>query len=195
MEAVVAPALAAEFPGLALLARTTPCVPGRSPADIRARLDDLADRWRGPQAIGLRQRPVVQAQRVFFRHVGLDPDVHRVPQEAAIVQRLVDGGFRSHGTVADALTIATVETGVGVWALDAAKVGAGLQLRPDADGTLVIADPAGPIHALFHDPPRDRGPSRATRSLVLYAVQLPGVPPLFSAEALDLAVELLEGEE
>jgi DNA/RNA-binding domain of Phe-tRNA-synthetase-like protein len=195
MDALVAPALAGEFPGLDLVARRLEAVAGRSPAALRGQLDGLADRWRGPQAIALRGQPLVQAHRVFFRHVGIDPDVHRVPQEAAIVRRLVDGGFRSHGLPADALTLAVVETGVGVWALDAATVRAPLELRADPEGRLVVADRDGVVAPLFHDPPRERAPGRSTTTLLLYAVRVPGVPPLFVQEAIDLVVELLAGEE
>jgi DNA/RNA-binding domain of Phe-tRNA-synthetase-like protein len=187
--------VAAEFPGLDLLAQRVAARPTRTPPPLRAQLDGLADRWRGPQAIALRGLPVAQAHRVFFRHVGIDPDVHRVPQEAAIVRRLVDGGFRSHGLPADALTLAVVETGVGVWALDAAAVRGPLELRADPEGRLVVADAGGVVAPLFHDPPRERAPSRATTGLLLYAVRVPGVPPLFAQEAIDLVVELLAGEE
>jgi DNA/RNA-binding domain of Phe-tRNA-synthetase-like protein len=195
MDAFVAPGLAAEFPGLDLLGRRVVSAPARSPQGLREQLDALADRWRGPQAIGLRAQPVVQAHRVFFRHVGIDPDVHRVPQEAAIVRRLVEGGFRSHGLPQDALTLAVVETGVGVWALDAARIRGPLELRAEEDGTLVVADLDGPVTLLFHDPQGDLAPGRGTTALLLYAVLVPGVPPLFAQEALDLAVEMLEGEE
>ena len=195
MDAFVAPALAAELPGLDLLGRRVPAAPGRSPAALRAQLDGLADRWRGPQALQLRGQPIAHAHRVFFRHVGIDPDVHRVPQEAAIVRRLVDGGFRSRGLPADALTLALVETGVGVWALDAATVRGPLELRAHDDATLVVADLDGVVAPLFHDPPRERAPGRSTTTVLLYAVRVPGVPPVFAQEALDLVVELLGGEE
>jgi DNA/RNA-binding domain of Phe-tRNA-synthetase-like protein len=203
MDAFVARELAAEFPGLDLLGRRVDAAPRRSPAPVRAQLDDLSNRWRGPQAIALRAQPVAQAHRIFFRHVGIDPDVHRVPQEAAVVRRLLDGGFRSHGLPADALTLAVMETGVGVWALDAERVSGPLELRAGGgedsgdggDGTLVVADRDGIVAPLFHEPPRERAPSRSTRTLLLYAVRVPGVPPLFAQEALDLAVELLSDEE
>jgi DNA/RNA-binding domain of Phe-tRNA-synthetase-like protein len=195
MDAFVAPGLVAEFPGLDLLARRVVAGPGRSPPALREQLDALADRWRGPQAIALRGQPVVHAHRVFFRHVGIDPDLHRVPQEAAIVRRLIDGGFASHGLPADALTLAVVETGLGVWALDAATIRGPLELRAQDDGTLVVADLDGVVAPLFHDPAGDRAPGRGTTTLLLYAVLVPGVPPLFAQEALDLVVELLEGEE
>jgi len=186
----VAPAVAQEFPALGLLTTVVTARPGRTPPDVRARLADLSDRWRGAQAMALRRQPVAHAHRVFFRHVGIDPDVRRVPQEAAIVRRLVDGGFLPRGMPADALTIATVETGVGVWALDAAAVRGPLAVAPDADGRLVVADADGATVApLFGDP--ERPLSRSTRSLLLYAVRVPDVPELFAVEALERCVELL----
>ena len=43
----------------------------------------MADRMTGAEAIAMRQREVPHAHRVFFRHVGLDPDVVRTPVEAS----------------------------------------------------------------------------------------------------------------
>ena len=185
----VAPALAAELPGLGLLWTVVAARPGRTPADVRARLADLSDRWRGPQAMVLRRQPVVHAHRVFFRHIGIEPDVHRVPQEAAIVRRLVEGGFVPRGMPADALTIATVETGVGVWAVDADSVEGPLSVRAEPDRRLVIADDAGVVAPLFGEP--QRPVSRSTRELLLYAIRVPDVPELFAVEALERCVELL----
>ena len=64
------------------------------------------------------------AHRVFFRHVGLDPDVVRTPVEAVALRRMTEGGLRPRGLIDDALTVAVLETGVGVWAFDASLVGA-----------------------------------------------------------------------
>ena len=53
----------------------------------------LSDRFRGAQAIALRRQPIPHAYRVFFRHIGLDPDEHRTPVEALALERLKPGGF------------------------------------------------------------------------------------------------------
>jgi hypothetical protein len=42
---------------------------------VKERLRELSDRFTGAQAITLRQKPIPWAYRVFFRHIGLDPDV------------------------------------------------------------------------------------------------------------------------
>ena len=82
---------------------------------------------RSPTASAARRRctcaasPVPHAYRVFFRHVGLDPDATARPVEAAALDRLMHGGFASRDRLADALLLAVVETGVPVWALDAER--------------------------------------------------------------------------
>ena len=88
---------------------------------MRERLRHLANRFRGAEAVLMRTRPIPHAYRVFFRHIGLDPDAQRTPVEQRALERLMHGGFRSAGIVEDALTIAIMETGVPVWALDAAR--------------------------------------------------------------------------
>ena len=82
----------------------------------------LSDRFRGPQAIALRRQPIPHAYRVFFRHIGLEPDEHRIPVEALALERMQHGGFRSRNLLDDAITIAVMETSVPVWALDAAAL-------------------------------------------------------------------------
>ena len=114
--------LATELPDLRLASVTVPGGPRRSPPELRARLGMLADRFHGARALSIRREAVPAAYRVLFRHLGLDPDVHRTPIEAAAVQRLLRGGFASGGAVEDACLLALVETGVPVWALDAARV-------------------------------------------------------------------------
>jgi len=51
--------------------------PGPTPRELAARLRGHADRIGGAQALALRGRDVPHAHRVFFRHVGLDPDEWR----------------------------------------------------------------------------------------------------------------------
>src|SRR5215207_471548 len=77
----VEPSLAEEFPGLSILITTLDVGPGRSPAALKQRLQALSNRFGGPQAVILRQRPIPSAYRVFFRHIGLDPDQTRTPIE------------------------------------------------------------------------------------------------------------------
>jgi DNA/RNA-binding domain of Phe-tRNA-synthetase-like protein len=193
----VAPALAAEFPGLRLRTaevRAAGNVLARSPRELRERLAGLSNRYRGAQAVALRREPVPFAHRVFFRHIGLDPDVHRVPIEEAVVERLLKGAFASRRLLEDALLVALVETGVAVWALDAGVVEGGLELRvggPGADGGIVVADARGVMAPIFAPPPADRAPRKETRAVLLYAVQVPSVPDVFVEEALWTAEGLL----
>jgi DNA/RNA-binding domain of Phe-tRNA-synthetase-like protein len=193
-----------ELPGLRLLSveaalarRGSPT--GASPADIRSRLQELSNRLRGAAAIAVRRQPVPAAYRVFFRHIGLDPDAVRTPIEAAVLERMLRGGFLSGGLLEDVLTIALVDTGVPVWALDAGCVDGPLGIRSSLDGErlgrsahappllggrLVVADASTPLAVLFGELAPGHAPVAATRRLMLFAVQVAGVPELYVEEAL-----------
>jgi hypothetical protein len=181
--AAVDPVVAEEHPGLRVWTARVEARPGRTPPELRERLRLVADRLRGPQAVALRSRPVPWAYRVLYRHLGLDPDVTRTPLEALVVDRLLHGGFSTHGLPDDALALATLETGVPVYAADAHRVGA-LRLAPAEDGRLTLADEAGPVAVLFEPPPPDRAPGRDTRALTLIAIQAPGVEDMYVEEAV-----------
>jgi DNA/RNA-binding domain of Phe-tRNA-synthetase-like protein len=99
--------VAEEHPGLRVWTARVPGRTGRTPRELRARLRHVADRYRGPDAVALRSRPVPWAYRVLFRHLGLDPDVTRTPLEELVVDRLLHGGFTTHGMPEDALALAT----------------------------------------------------------------------------------------
>jgi DNA/RNA-binding domain of Phe-tRNA-synthetase-like protein len=195
----VAGEVAAEFAELHLLQLAVDAVPGRSPREVRQQLKDLSDRFRGAQAVAMRRQPVPWAYRVFFRQIGLDPDATRTPIEAAAVERLVKGGWRSQNIVDDALTIALIETGVPIWALDAERVEGDLGIRtatageplgrqPEAPplpvGRLVVADERSPVAVLFGDLAPGHGVTPATRHMMLFCVQVAGVPAIHAEEAL-----------
>jgi DNA/RNA-binding domain of Phe-tRNA-synthetase-like protein len=187
---LVSPEVAAEHPGLWLAWTEVEAAPGPTPRELRDRRRAMADRIRGGDAIALRSREVPHAHRVFFRHVGLDPDVVRTPVEAIVLRRMQQGGLQPQGLIADALTVATLETGVGVWAFDAAALVGALGLRTDG-GRLVIADEQGPVAVLFAEPGERVAVSKRTRRVALAAVAVPGVPDLFVQEALWVAWDIL----
>jgi DNA/RNA-binding domain of Phe-tRNA-synthetase-like protein len=196
--------LALEFPGLRLVSVVAPAPGRRTSSVLRERLALLADRFHGAHALTLRREPVPHAYRVFFRHVGLDPDAQRTPVEAAALQRLLHGGFVSRGPLEDALLVALVETGVPVWALDEARLDGPLGLRGAArgerqgeyaadlvTGRVVVADAVGPVAALFGDVAPSHRPTRDSTRLRLFAIAVPGVPALHVEEALFGCVEAL----
>jgi DNA/RNA-binding domain of Phe-tRNA-synthetase-like protein len=187
---LVSPAVAAEHPGLWLAWTEAEAAPGPTPQPLRERLRRMADRMHGAEAIAMRAREVPHAYRVFFRHVGLDPDVVRTPVEAAVVRRMSEGGLRPQGLIADALTVAVLETGVGVQAFDAAAMVGAPQLG-EAHGRLVIADEQGPLAVLFGEPEPRAAPTKVTRRVALVAVAVPGVADLFVHEALWTAWDIL----
>lgn len=180
--------VAEEHPGLRVWTTRIAAGTARTPPELRDRLRLLADRFRGPEAIAMRARPVPWAYRVLYRQLGIDPDVVRTPIEELVLERLLTGGFATRGLPEDALALATLETGVPVYAVDADRLEGALELAPDADGRLVLADSAGTVAVLFGSPEPDRAPSRRTRALALLAVQAPGVDELFVEEAVWTAV-------
>jgi DNA/RNA-binding domain of Phe-tRNA-synthetase-like protein len=201
----VAPHLAAEFPGLGIAWIEADGRPGRSPEPVRRRLRDLSDRFYGAHAIHLRERPIPWAYRVFFRQIGLDPDRTRTPVEQLVLDRLQEGGFRTRGLPADALTIATVETGVALRAFDADQLAGRLCIRDSAPGeslagrpgelphgTLTIADQRGPVGLLFGTTAEGYGVERRTRRILVAAVQVHAVPQIAVDEALWMVAATLE---
>jgi DNA/RNA-binding domain of Phe-tRNA-synthetase-like protein len=201
----VAPHIASEFPGLGVAWVEVDAKPGKSPEPVRHRLRDLSDRTYGSQAIRLRERPIPWAYRVFFRQIGLDPDRTRTPVEQLTLDRLHDGGFRSHGVPKDALDIAIVETGVALRAFDADRVEGRLCIRDSAPGeslagmagelargTLLIADDLRPLGLLFGPAAEGAGVERASRRVAVAAIQVKGVPQIAVEEALWMAASTLE---
>jgi DNA/RNA-binding domain of Phe-tRNA-synthetase-like protein len=194
------PALADEFPGLSVVSTAIETRTGRSPEALRERLRSLSDRIAGAQAIQLRQKPIPWAYRVFFRHIGLDPDTTRTPIEQLIFERMHDGRFKSRNRVDDALTVAMVEVGVALRAFDADMVDGRVGLRlsaegegfegrvsPLPDGTIVVADEKRPLGILFDRTAEGRGVQRGTDRVLLVAIGVNGVPDIAMEEALWLA--------
>lgn len=197
MEGWVAPDLAAEFPGLGIQWVEVESSPGRSPEPVRQRLRGLADRFYGAQAVHLRERPIPWAYRTFFRQIGLDPDRTRTPVEQLALDRLRHGGYESHGLPADALTIATVETGVALRAFDAERLQGALGLRTAGPGeslpgkaavlpggALVIADERAPVGVLFGATGEGLEVESGTRRIAIVAIRVEGVPQIAVEEAL-----------
>jgi hypothetical protein len=154
----------------------------RSPPALRRRLHALSDRHGGARAITQSTRDIPDAYRRLFRKLGLQE--RRTPAEELTIGRLVRGQYRSRGVLRDALLIATADTEVGVWALDADRLSGDPRL---AEG--VVADDAGPIAEPFTDP---QTVGRSTRRLVLYALTAPDVPDVAVTEALWTAWEIID---
>ena len=202
----VADELREEFPGLSLRYLVVERGSPRSPRELRERLRDLSSRYSGAHAINLRHQPIPWAYRVFFRHIGLDPDDQPTPVEQRMLERMKRGGFESVSLLDDALTIAIVESGVALRAFDADRIAGVLGIRPSAQGeglegrpgelptgTLVIADGERPVALLFGATGANRGVRPRTKRTLLTAIGVKGVPEIAIEEALWIATGVLEG--
>ncbi len=171
----------------------------RSAPGIEDRLRELSNRFRGARAVTVRREPVPAAYRVFFRQIGLDPDVVRTPIEAAALERMMRGGFLPGGMLEDVLLIALVDTGVPVWALDAEAVNGPLGIRVSSEGEplgraagapalpagrLVVADASTALASLFGELAPGHRARADTSRLTLFAIQVAGVPSLYVEQAL-----------
>ena len=199
--------LAEEFPGLGLWTVRVEAGSGRSPDYVRERLRRMANRITGGHVIHMRQDPVPWAYRVFWRQVGIDPDTDRTPVEQIALDRLKWGGLRSRNLLDDAITIATLETGVPVVAFDSAKVGEAIGLRltgerellggsgrPLSSRQIVIADEDHTLAVFSGEVAEERGVTPETASMVLASIQVKGVPLISVEEALWTVVETLTEE-
>ena len=201
----VAPHVAAEFPGLAISSILVDTRPASSPEPVRRRLRDLSDRFYGAHAVRMRERPIPWAYRAFYRQIGLDPDRTRTPVEELALERLREGGFKARGLPADAVTIATIETGVALRLFDAQQLHGKLCIRDSApgealagrpgelpQGTLVIADEGAPAGLLFGATSEGCAVTPVTRRIAIAAVQVNGVPQIAVDEALWMTAATLE---
>jgi len=193
-----------EFPGLALRYVTVGASASSSPRAVKTQLAALANRYSGGRVVNLRHQAIPWAYRVFFRHVGLDPDADRTPVEDVALERMKHGGFKSENLVADALTIAIAESSVALRALDADRLqgrpgiraslpgerlaGRATDLEP---GTLILADEACPVGLLFGVDSSDHEVSKRTRRVALLSIQVAGVPDIAVEEAIWLASDIM----
>lgn len=201
----VEPALREEFPALRLSWVTVRAGMRASPRAVKQRLQALSNRYHGGSVVAMRTQPIPHAYRAFFRQIGLDPDLARIPSEEAAVARLLHGGFRSQDLVSDALLIGIVETGVPVWALDADKVDpSGLGVRTTTEGEafgssearlpagrLAVADGTQVQALLFGPVAPGHHVGSHTSNISVFAVGVEGVPEIHIEEALWLCGEML----
>jgi DNA/RNA-binding domain of Phe-tRNA-synthetase-like protein len=198
----IAPDVAEEFPELELLWTVVRGSHRASPRVVKIQLEELSDTVDARRAIALRDRATVSAYRVFRRQLGLDPDADFGPLEGAIVERMMQGAFLPQGLPADGCTIAALETGIPVWAIDADSldgslgirvavageaVGRGKRAAVVADEALTIADRRGPLALVFGEPGPDVAPSPRGEAAALFSLRVPGVPAPAVEEALWLA--------
>lgn len=190
--------VAREFPALRLRYAVIDAGPTVSPVELRQRLDDLSTRFRAHKAMELPTRPIPSAYRVFLRQVGLDPEAHPSPIEAVTRDRILRGNFPTTHRLADALTVATVESQIAISVLDAELLDLPLGIRAvraeDSTelpvGTLVVADANGPAAELLGEPePHCFVGANTTRTAVM-ALGVEGIADWMLDDALWRVAEI-----
>jgi DNA/RNA-binding domain of Phe-tRNA-synthetase-like protein len=190
--------VAREFPALRLRYAIIAAGATPSPIELRNRLDDLSTRFRARKAMELPTKPIPSAYRVFLRQVGLDPESRLSPIEAVTRDRILRGTYHSTHRLADALTVATVESQIAISVLDADLIDLPLGIRTvredDATelpaGTLVIADANGPAAELFGEAePHCIVGANTTRTTVM-AIGVEGVADWMLDDALWRVAEI-----
>ena len=202
----------AEFPGLRLDWVSVAARRRASPRVVKRRLSDLSNRYRGANVVAMRTQPIPHAYRAFFRQIGLDPDVDRIPSEEVAVARLLHGGVPLRGPrrrraadradrdrragVGDRRRASSTRAGSGS-ARASPAIGSETPSSASlsAAGRLVVAD-ARCVHALLFGEhrARSRGRRRARARVVLFSVGVAGVPAIHIEEALWVCVETLSAE-
>jgi AcrR family transcriptional regulator/DNA/RNA-binding domain of Phe-tRNA-synthetase-like protein len=198
-------ALRTELPELALWSAEVAARPAaKSPAPVRRRLEELSGTPAAAEAEGTRRESTPWAYRVLLRQLGVDPAEASSATERLALRPEDAQALTSAGLPHDALTIATLETGVPLIAFDAAKLHGDLALRraragetlgpksaPLPEGKVVIADERSAVAALFGHTTAAVRPTSKTKRIVLAAVQAKGVPDLSVEEALWTAIEIM----
>ena len=108
------------------------------------------------------------------------------------MQRLVKGGFAATNLLDDALLIALVETGIPLWAVDADRAREPLGIGTAPDGRLAVCDADGPLATLFGPVAEGHGVTWETARMLIYTVQVPGVPGIFVDEAMWTCLGVLQ---
>ena len=201
----VADELTSEFPALGVYWLTVEARAGKTAKAIRERMRLLAGRISGATVVQSRQDSVPWSYRVLWRRLGVDPDTDRTPVEELMVQRLEHGGLPSRGMPADAVVVATLETGVPVLVADAAKLSGSPGLRPAVTGEtlggvdgmlrageIVYADERAPLARLDGRMAADYAVDADTTAMAVCALAAPAVSQIEIDEALWIAADLLE---
>ena len=201
----VADELGAEFPGLGVYWLTVAASPAKTPTAVRERMRMLAGRITGATVVQSRQDSVPWSYRVLWRRLGVDPDTDRTPVEELMVQRLEHGGLPSRGMPADAVIVATLETGVPIFVADAAKLSGSPGLRPAVTGEtlggvegmlrageVVYADERAPLARLDGQVATDYAVHDGTVAMAICALAASAVSQIEIDEALWIAADMLE---
>ena len=197
--------LRAEFPELALWTAEVIARAGPSPESVTRRLAQLGSRLTAAAAEGARRESTPWAYRVLARQLGADAaEESLTPAERLALHSTEEGEPETAGLPADALVIATAQTGVPLLAFDATRLNGSLALRRARagerlgragtelqEGQVVMADRELPVAVLLGPRAPEAEVDAASERIALAAIQAKGVPTLAVEEALWTAIEIM----
>jgi hypothetical protein len=187
-ECAVAAAVAEEFPGIGLLSCTTKAARSSS-SGVVEELEALAQRINGAKAVLIQTEPVAAAYRALRVGLGMEGESGDSSLEGIVRRRLIEGGFRTAGQPIDAITIATLETGVPIQQFAAEPVELVLGVDDQTQAVALIAGEE--VLAPIFGPSVGGGvPAKGAAEVRLAAVVAPGVLPEVVSLALDRARSL-----
>jgi len=189
----VSPEVESEFPGIGVRFCFVAGGPSKTPAGLSQELDLAADRITGAQAVRVAAEPVAALYRALRAQLGMDPSVGEGTAEDVIRRRLLEGGFRPSGIPADAITLATLETGIPLWAFGVSKALSGPRISLWSDpstGVVELRSDDLRMATLFGEPHPEFEVTRKSEQMCLVALVAPGVVPEIVELALERAVAL-----
>ena len=159
-----------------------------------------------PQAINLRHQPIPWAYRVFFRHIGLDPDDQRTPGRGARARADEGRGLREPQPARRRADDRDHRVGRRRARVRRRPGRRAAGIRPSAPARSSRAAPAScppgpsssptserPLALLFGATAAGRGVRPKTKRTLLVAIRVSGVPEIAVEEALWLAAGGLRG--
>jgi len=195
---LVEEALTIEFPDLRIFSVRIDVPSPENSDGLNAELSLAANRVHGADAVRAATGGVPAAYRAAMRQLGMDPALGpSTTVDSVIRTRLIDGGFKAKGLVADALVLVALELGVPLVAFAADKFesvpGIGQAARTEdgfAAGELVVTDGPDPVAKLFGDPPKSTA-YEPGEALLLVCVGVSGVGDAVCSGSLERASTLI----
>lgn len=207
----VEPRLAESFPGISVLAfRLGGLDLSRGGDRVDRLIEEIVGEVRRSYSLEtLKDVPIFRAYRDFFWRIGIDPTKMRPSSEALVRRILLGREFPRINPLVDLYNLASTKTGVTMAAYDDSKVlgqlsltwsrrgerfrGIGMEKEIILEGKEIVLRDEAAVMSIY--PYRDSEHSKTdstTKSAIVVACGVPGVPPPTLAEAKKTVLEYVK---